>query len=136
MRRRVFIENTVKNVIVALCLVIFYFQSKVFLLQTPSQDYDSIILLSSLLIVAFLFADFSFTYELSGLKSFGERMLGHTLTAIIIFGTGALLEIALTTLNLQIKREFLLLDLLGLLFYISLVLYDFWDLERGLRKHS
>ena len=135
MRRRVFIENTVKNILVALCLAVFYFQSKSFLLQTPSQDYDSIILLSSLLIVAFLFADFSFTYELSGLKSFGERMLGHTLTAIIIFGTGALLEIALTTLNLQIKREFLLLDLLGLLFYISLVLYDFWDLERGLRKH-
>lgn len=135
MRRRVFIENSVKNIVVALCLVVFYFQSKSFLIQTPSQDYDSIILLSSLLIVAFLFADFSFTYELSGLKSFGERMLGHTLTAIIIFGTGALLEIALTTLNLQIKREFLLLDLLGLLFYISLVLYDFWDLERGLRKH-
>lgn len=135
MRRRVFIENAVKNILVALCLAVFYFHSKSFLIQTPSQDYDSIILLSSLLIVAFLFADFSFTYELSGLKSFGERMLGHTLTAIIIFGTGALLEIALTTLNLQIKREFLLLDLLGLLFYISLVLYDFWDLERGLRKH-
>jgi hypothetical protein len=136
MRKRILIENLIKNIVITVLLVLFFFESRNFLLHTNTDDYDSIVLLSSLLIVAFLFADYSFTYELSNLKDMKERILGHIITGIIIFGTGALLEIALTTLNFKIQRQFVLLDLLGLLFYLSLVLYDFWDLERGLKKHS
>src|SRR3989338_4540244 len=135
MKRKIFWENVIKNLIVAILLTAFFFPLNDFLFSLTKADLNSITIVSTLLIMAFLFADFAFTYSVSNLRNSWERFLDHSITAIIIFGTGALLEISLVSLNLILQREFILLEALGLLFYISLVLYDFWDLERGLKKY-
>ena len=136
MKQNIFKENLIKNAIIIICLVVFYFPLKNFLVQLPVGSQDSITIVSTLLIMSFLFADYAFTYTSSNLKNIRERMLDHTITAIIIFGTGALLEISIISLNLKLGREFTLLEMLGFLFYFSLVLYDFWDLNRALKNYS
>ena len=136
MKQNIFIENAIKNLIVIICLIIFYFPLNDFLFKLPLSSYDSITLVSTLLIMSFLFADYAFTYTASNLGNSFERYLDHAITAIIIFGTGTLLEISLVSLNLRLQTEFKLLELPAFLFYISLVLYDFWDLNRALKKYN
>lgn len=136
MKQNIFTENAIKNLIIIVCLIIFYFPLHDFLSTLPLGSYDSITLVSTLLIMSFLFADYAFTYSASNLANTLERYLDHTITAIIIFGTGALLEISIMSLNLRLQTGFKLLELPAFLFYVSLVLYDFWDLNRALKKYN
>ena|SRR3989344_6362787 len=136
MKKKFFWENVIKNLLIVTGLIIFYFPLRDFLLQLHPEGYDSITLVGTVLIMSFLFADFAFTYSASNLKNTWERMLDHTITAIIMFGTGALLEISILSLNFRLGTNFSLLEFLGFLFYSSLVLYDFWDLNRALKGYS
>lgn len=134
MKQKILKENLIKNLIVLIALVIFYSPLVDFLQQLPLRAYDSITLVSTVLIMAFLFADYAFTYSAADIRSTGQRFLGHLITAIILFGTGALLQISILSLNLSLQTRFCLMEILGWLFYASLVLYDFWDLNRGMNK--
>lgn len=134
MNQKILIENIIKNVILVILLILFYFPLKKFLVQLNMEDYDSILIVSTLLIMAFLFADYAFTYKFANLKNSPERFLAHLTTGIIMFGTGALLECTVVSLNLQIANNFFLLELIIVLFYISLVLYDFFDLNDALKN--
>ena len=136
MKQNTFAENCAKHLLLIICLVIFYFPLRSFLAGFQPNNYDSTILVSSLLIMSCLFADYAFTYTSSDLTNVPERYLDHAITAIVIFSTGALLEISIVSLNFKLQTEFKLLELVAFLFYISLVLYDFWDLNRALKKYQ
>jgi hypothetical protein len=136
MHNKIIAENIYKNLIILVLLAVFYLPLKTFLVSLRSTDYDSVILAANLMIVAFLFADYAFTYSASDLTKSKGRYLDHAVAGICIFGTGALLEVSTVALNLKLGANFLLFDLVATLFYISLVLYDFWDLKRGLQKYS
>ncbi|MEK9181180.1 MAG: hypothetical protein AAB871_03025 [Patescibacteria group bacterium] len=136
MKQKIIKENIVKNLIIALALVLSYFPIKSFLGSLQIVDYSMVGVISSLLIMAFLFADYAFTYTSSNLGSKWERMLYHSITTIIMYGTGALLEISILAINLGIQKNFVFLGFIAFLFYISLVLYDFWDLNRALKNYK
>lgn len=135
MKQKIIIENIVKNVLVAVALIISLVSIRDFLSKLQPADYSMIGIISSLLIMAFLFADYAFTYTASNLQNPSERMLDHSLTTLIMYGTGVLLEIAVLSLDMAIGRNFFFLEFIAVLFYISLVMYDFWDLNRALKNY-
>ena len=116
-------------------LYISYHPLAVFIngLATDSIGQQTIIVLSSLLIMAFLFGTYSFTFKDSDMEHASKRMLDHLQTGFTIFGCGALLEISYLTVNAQLHTTFSFMGLLMALFYASLVLFDFWDLMRNPR---
>jgi len=48
----------------------------------------------------------------------------------VIFGCGLLLEIGYITINALLQSAFTFMGVLMILFYVALVLYDFWDMMR------
>lgn len=137
-KKNIFIENTVKNIFIVLLLVLSFGFFRTYLLSVNpiGGGYDSILLVSSIFIVSFLFADYGFTYKDSHMTNEIQRLLSHSITTLIMYGTGALLEISSITINLKIGKPFLPFELLMVLFYISLVMYDYWDLNRAFLKKS
>lgn len=82
--------------------------------------------------MAFLFANYTFTFKDSELKQPVYRFFDYLNTGIVSFGCGALLEISYLVINIQLKQPFLMMGILMILFYIALVIFDFWDLLRGI----
>ena len=137
MAHKFLFENTLKNIIVVIALYFVYSPTKNFLegLNMDSIGHQTVIILASLLIMAFLFGNYTFTFKDSHLEHKGKRFLDYLHTGVVIFGCGALLEISFITINLQLKANFTFVGILMVLFYISMVLFDFWDLMRSI-KHN
>jgi len=129
---RLLLENALKNLLVFILLLAAYgsVKSDILSFSTDTIGYQTIIVLSSLLIMAFLFATYSFTFRDSNLESPLRRLFDYVNTGITIFGCGLLLEIGYVTINIQLHSTFIFIGVLMVLFYITLVLYDFWDLMR------
>ena len=129
---RLLLENVLKNLVVFILLLVVYgpVKSEILSFSTDAIGYQTIITLAALLIMAFLFATYSFTFRDSELESPLQRLFDYFNTGITIFGCGLLLEISYITINIQLHSTFTFIGFLMLLFYITLVLYDFWDLRR------
>jgi len=123
----------IKNVVVLALLLFSYsnISSYITSLATDAIGYQTIIVLSSLLIMAFLFANYTFTFKDSKLDKPIARMFDYLNTGIMIYGCGLLLEISYIAVNTQLQSTFIIMGILMMLFYISLVLFDFWDLVRA-----
>lgn len=125
-------QNFIKHFFIAVLLSFVYWSLRDTLQDVSAENYGSILTVSTLLIMAFLFADYAFTFQGTDFKKTSSALLSQLLTGMIIFGTGALLLIVSVTLNLLLESNFFLFNLIAVLFYLSLVLYDFWDLHRSL----
>lgn len=138
MRTKLLWENAVKHLVVVILLYVTYGYVKNFFvtLTTDNIGQQSIIILSSLLIMAFLFGNYTFSFKDSELRRPRHRFLDHLNTAIVTFGCGALLEISYAAINLQLQQPFKIMGLLMVLFYLSLVMFDFWDFMRGLKQSA
>ena len=137
MNNKFLLENVLKNIIVIVLLYLMFNPIKNFLesLNTDSIGYQSIIVLASLLIMAFLFGNYTFTFKDSNLEH-SMRFLDYLNTGLVMFGCGALLEIAFLAINLQLKANFTIIGILMLIFYITVILFDFWDLIRGMKHYN
>ncbi|MDP2932687.1 MAG: hypothetical protein Q8N81_00980 [bacterium] len=136
MKQKVLLENAIKHAFIVLVLLAIYPAVHGFLSTLRPQDYDIVTIASSLLIMAYLFADYAFTYSVTNLKMVGERFLDHLITSFIIFGTGGLLMISVVSLEMAVQKDFAFFRMLALIFYASLALYDFWDLNRALKNYK
>ena len=59
-----------------------------------------------------------------------QRLFDYLNTGVVIFGCGLLLEIGYITINALLQSAFTFMGVLMILFYVALVLYDFWDMMR------
>ena len=133
MKQKLLAENAVKHLIALALLYFSYSPLEHFItsLNTDSIGEQTIIILSSLLIMAFLFGTYTFTFKDSNMTKSGRRTLDYLQTGITLFGCGALLEISYLAINAQIHTTFSFMGMLMILFYISLALFDFSDLARN-----
>jgi hypothetical protein len=136
MLRRMLGENATKHVVVGVALYFSYGWVKKFFehLNADNIGQQSIIVLSSLLIMAFLFANYTFSFKDSDLKRGWQRLVDYIQTGIISFGCGALLEISYGAIKAQLHQPFMMMGVLMSLFYVALVMFDFWDLLRGFNE--
>lgn len=135
--QKILFENVTKNIFIIIFL---------FLLIGPIKDYlinntnlsadaplagDTLVAISILAVVA-CFGNFAFTYEKIHFKSFFERMLGHSITGIVMIIIG--ISLIFTSILLYfLIGDFIVINLLLVLLYLSMVIYDFWDLLRAIR---
>lgn len=127
MKRQFFIENLIKNLIIIFLLLILYLPFKNFFQQFPIDSYSNILTVTAILIAAAVFADYAFSYVDKFVNKKAIRFFGHAITFIIMFCTGILLEVTVIIINLEFNDFVWPLTLVAILYYLSLVLYDFWD---------
>ena len=131
MRKKLIVENIIKNIILIVLLVLLSGHVKNILFAIDPINADSILLFASLTLVAALFGNFSFTYEFSNIKNKYERFLGHFTTFLLMFAIGLLLEISVFAISIKVGSFFFLSILISVIIYVASVSYDFWDLLRA-----
>ncbi len=129
--KKILIENTIKNVVILLFLLILYSPLLALFKKIDSRHYDSLLITTSLLIMAVLFADYAFTYAHTKMKNIFNRYLSHVLTFIIMLCTGLMLESVVIIVNLKTGFNVWVITFVSFAFYISLIMYDFWDILRS-----
>lgn len=130
---KIILENVVKNIILIPILVLTYFEIERFFSTLSISDNSvlgSVLVAVSILVVTACFGCFAFTYEKVEHKSFGLRLLAHATTGILMLLIGLSLEMT-SVLAKALIGDFQVFNLSLVLLYISIVLYDFWDLRRA-----
>lgn len=126
-------ENVIKNLVLIPILVLAYFEIERFFLALSISDNSilgSLLVAVSILAVTACFGCFAFTYEKVEHNSFGWRLLAHITTGVLILLIGLSLEMT-SVLGRLLIGNFFIFNLSLVLLYISVVLYDFWDLKRA-----
>ena len=134
MRTKILIEGIIKNIVTSAVVYLLIAPTRSFLSSLPYDaiNLQTIIVCSSLLIMAFLFGAFGFSFKDTLFTHPVRRFLDHIQSAFYLLGCGALLVISSITLDIQLHVHFALMEWLMILFYLSLILFDFYDLLRGL----
>jgi hypothetical protein len=131
--KRVLLENFIKNIFILPVLVFSFFEIQNFFEHLPTNDsavLGSILVAVSILAVTACFGCFAFTYEKVEHASLSWRLLAHVTTGLLILLIGLSLEMTFVLLKLLVGEFYLFGLSLGLL-YLTVVLYDFWDLKRA-----
>lgn len=123
-------ENLIKNCILLVSLVVLFFPINTIMQDIAPENIDSVLLFSSLVFVAALFANFAFTYEFSDVKNRFERILGHSTTFFVMLSIGLLLEISVIAISIKIPSTTFMFAAIASIVYLASVLYDFWDIFR------
>lgn len=125
---KILIENTAKNILILILLYAFYQPIVELYSKIDATHYDSLLTTVTLLIMAALFADYAFTYGHSKMESTINRWLSHIITFLIMLCTGVMLESVVILLRLKTGMDIWVMTFVSIAFYISLVLYDYWDI--------
>ena|SRR3989344_1172506 len=133
MNKKISTHNLIKNIILIGLLIPSYFEIKKFIqasdLVLKEGVAGDMVLIASILAVVACFGNFGFTYEKVDYEKNSSIIIAHSTTGLLMFILGLSLEI--TALFSQVLvGNFFILNLSLLLLYVSVVLYDFWDLRR------
>lgn len=131
--KKMFWENLIKNLLIVPILIFAYFEIEKFFTNLSSTDNSilgSVLVAVSILAVTACFGCFAFTYEKVEHSKIEWRLLAHVITALLMLLIGLSLEMTLVLLNLLVG-SFYIFNLSLALLYVSVVLYDFWDLKRA-----
>ena len=123
-------ENLIKNLLVIICTAFAYnfvVASTGGVDVTQSGNFLSLI---SMLLVVVCFANFAFTYEKSNMNLFSVRLLSHVCTFFLLLLLALLLVALVSSIKVFMPSLHNLSIWFSVLIYISVVLYDFWDILR------
>ena len=129
--KKILIENTIKNIIILILLFILYKPAQDLFKNIGSEHYGNLLITTSLLIMAVLFADYAFTYAHTKMNNFFDRYLSHGITFIIMLCTGLMLESVVILVNLETSINVWVITFVSVAFYISLIMFDYWDILRS-----
>lgn len=126
-------ENVAKNIILLPILIFAYSEIQKFFATSPVLDNSvvgSMLVAVSILAVTACFGCFAFTYEKVEVSSYRWRLWAHLTTGVLMLLIGLSLEMTSLFARFLIG-DFYIFNLSLVLLYISIVLYDFWDLKRA-----
>jgi hypothetical protein len=124
-------ENIVKNLVIVIIAFLFFGDIKVQLQFIDAAKMGDFLFIVSILLVTVSFANFAFSYEHAGLRSLTVRLLSHFTTFIFLLLTALLLEAFVISVNIVYPSLSTLIFVFSFLLYVSIALYDFWDLLRA-----
>lgn len=126
-------ENLIKNIILAVLLIVIYFLAKYHLtnsdIANDKASAGDILIAASIIAVTACFGNFAFTYEKIDAKSTFQRILAHFTTGLLmlVIGTSLILTGILMSF---IMGHSILVDIILIALYTACIAYDFWDLLR------
>lgn len=94
----------------------------------------TILAVLGLLLAGCVAGTFAFSYDKTDLKNHFDRYLGHLVTFFLNLGIGLLLNMTMWTLSATAGFHNDPIALVGLVVFVSILLYDLWDLHCGIRK--
>ncbi len=131
--RKIIKENLIKNVILIILLIIIYFPTQNYLLNSnlvaDKALAGDILVAASIIAVIGCFGNFAFTYEKINVKKTSQRFLAHFTTGLLMLAIGISLIFTAILISF-IMGHFILVDIVLLLLYVACIGYDFWDLLR------
>lgn len=133
---RLLLENSIKTVLMLAVLVLADSWIRDSITKLPANQQGNVLTALGLLLAGCVAGTFAFSYERTNLDSLVDRYLGHATTFTLNLAIGLLLQI--TVYALGITPGFFNDPIVGtaLLVYLSIVLYDFWDLLRCVRDNQ
>lgn len=129
--KKILLENTIKNTLILILLLILYKPMQDLFTNIGSEHYGNLLVTTSLLIMAVLFADYAFTYAHTKMKSPIDRYFSHSITFIIMLCTGLMLESVMILINLETGVNVWIITFVSAAFFLSLIMYDYWDILRA-----
>jgi len=123
-------ENLIKNLIVGICVFLFYTNLRQGIAGITIESIPTLLSVISILLVTVCFANFAFTYEKIQLESLGSRILAHSATFLFLLITALLLEAMAISIGIAYPSLYAISVIFSILLYVSIILYDFWDLFR------
>ena len=124
-------ENIVKNIFILFFSVIFYFPLLQVLKQIQPFQLNDFLLILSILIVAICFANFTFTYEKSNILLLSQRMFSHFVTFMFMLLLALMLETLVISIGFVYPQLYSIIFVFSALLYLSVALYDFWDILKA-----
>ncbi|MBI4454095.1 hypothetical protein HY636_05620 [Candidatus Woesearchaeota archaeon] len=124
-------ENIVKNILILFFSVIFYFPLFQALKQVQPVQLNDFLLILSMFIVAACFANFTFTYEKSNILLVSQRMFSHFVTFMFMLLLALLLDALVISVGFVYPQLYSIIFVFSILIYLSVALYDFWDILRA-----
>ncbi len=135
-RRLIVIECLIK---IALIIVILFFTAKDFskdILLMPKDQQANILTVMGLLLAGSIAGTFAFSYERTNVNSHIDRILGHLTTFLLYLGIGYMFSIVLTVLNVTPGAFTDPIGLCAIMVYISILVYDLWNVLRVAHQHT
>lgn len=126
--KNVFLQNAIKNIIVVIILIFSWQPLHNFLIGVDNSAAGNILLAVSILAVAAFFGCFTFTYEKTKDDNYW-LFWAHLTTGLLTLVVGWSLQMTVLLVE-KLSSPFIFFRFTSIIFYISLVLYDFWDLKR------
>jgi len=123
-------ETILKNLIVVVLTFLFFPILKSKLTVISPDSIGDFLLIVSIFLVTVSFPNFAFTYEKVNLKSFGSVLLAHTTTFLFLLLTALLLAVMVIAIGIVYPALYSMATTFAVVLYLSIVLYDFWDLYR------
>ena len=121
-------RTIVKHILVALIFLLTYGGIKEEIASIPAIHQGSVIAFMGLLVVAFLFEAYRFSY--STVTTRARLAMGDLFTCCLMYGTMMSLTASVLAVDVLIGRELYAGRLLIVFAYISLVTFDFLDVFR------
>ena len=123
-------ENLIKNLLVIILSIFAYKFIATAVGGVEMSQSSNLLSLISMLLVVVCFANFAFTYEKSRMNTFGLRLVSHLCTFLLLLLLVFLLFGLISAVKIFIPSLYILTIWFSALIYLTVVLYDFWDLLR------
>ncbi len=134
-------ENIVKNILIIIILFLLWPACVASISNLDNILIDPVIKVVGFLLSGTIAGNLRFSYNSIDLENTNFRIFSHFVTAILLIAIGLMMEILILTINeafkqLQSVKYFYesMPFIAILLLYISMLLYDWWDLLVSLQK--
>lgn len=125
------VENSIKNLAIIIIIIASYNPISNTLAVIPLDQLNNILLVFSMLLLPTCFADFTFTYEKTNMKSPKTKFFGHVAIFTPMLLTAIILEAIAICTKFSSPAIYPLFIVLAVGIYLSVVFFDFWDLLRA-----
>lgn len=124
-------ENLIKNLLVIICIILFYPSIKEGILGVPIGSITSLLSIISILIMTACFANFAFSYGKIKIHLNSTRYLAHGATFLFMLIVAFLLESLSIAIGIAYPSIYIIALVFSVLLYISIIFFDFLDLFRA-----
>ena len=125
---KIFLHNIIKNVIVLIILFFTWKPLYSFLILIDDVSAGSVLVAVSILALVACFGSYTFTYEKTEKNQYW-CILSHLTTGLLALSVGWSLQM-IAVLVENLVGPFGFFRFMLVIIYVSLVMYDFWDLNR------
>lgn len=127
---RILRENIAKHVFVIGGLFYMLDPLRAFIAQVENELFGDVVLATSIIAVAAMFAFFALSYEGVQSNKVGDRMFVHLTSGLLLFPIGVMFLVLQETLTSLLTFPPTVFNTTMWLVYAAVILWDFWNVKQ------